>query len=126
LGGTVSAAETLTEKTFINAWLEILEFDENLSFSEWISNIAVSAALGELKAKKSSLPDNNQVMPADSGTDIIDSELLKLPDNERCAFVLHEIEKYSYEKISEFLGIPVNESKQLTWNARLKLIQTIK
>jgi len=100
-------AEELTENIFIQSWEEFEFFDEDEEFEHWIKNIAVNRILEEIHSNniKKRLITNKEITENDflpSSPDKYERIMLLLPDLERIPFILHEIEEYTYEEISEF------------------------
>ena len=100
-------AEELTQITYIEAWEEFEFFDEEEEFDIWIKNIAVNKILDEIRTNdikkrliKEQIITENDFLP--SSPDKYERIILLLPDLERIPFILHEMEEYSYDEISEF------------------------
>jgi len=100
-------AEELTQNSYIEAWEEFESYDEEEEFEIWIKNITVNNILDEIRTNdikkkliKGQVITENDFLP--SSPDKYERIILLLPDLERIPFILHEIEEYSYEEISEF------------------------
>jgi RNA polymerase sigma-70 factor (ECF subfamily) len=132
LTGASSHAERLSIKTYINAWQQILEKDESISILDWLKKIAVETYISD------SLNDTESSEQAGSDKKVIDETLEKIYDEyplekflqeldhrSKLIFILHDIENLSYNEISEFLNISVEEIKSLLVNSREKLISVL-
>ena len=100
-------AELLTQNIFIQAWEELKLFTEEEDFEVWIKNIAINKILDEIQSNEikkkliteKTITENDFIL---SSPDKFERIVLLLPDIERIPFILHEIEGYTYEEISEF------------------------
>lgn len=132
LTGASSHAERLSIKTYINAWQQISEKDESISILDWLKKIAVETYISD------SLNDTESSEQAGSDKKVIDETLEKIYDEyplekylqeldhrSKLIFILHDIENLSYDEISEFLTISVEEIKTLLVNSREKLISVL-
>jgi RNA polymerase sigma-70 factor, ECF subfamily len=127
-----SHAEKLSIKTYVNAWQQISEKDESISILDWLKKIAVETYLSD------SLNDTESSEQAGINKKVIDETLEKIYDEyplekylqeldhrSKLIFILHDIENLSYDEISEFLNISVEEIKSLLVNSREKLISVL-
>jgi len=132
LAGAPSHAEKLSIKTYVNAWQQISEKDESISILDWFKKIAVETYLSD------SLNDTESSEQTGSDKKLIDETLEKIYDEyplekylqeldhrSKLIFILHDIENLSYDEISEFLNISVEEIKSLLVNSREKLISVL-
>ncbi len=117
-------AEIITQDIFIEAW-ENLEFlTEEEDFEVWVKNIAVHQILDEIGSNeiKKQLIKEKEISENDfnpSSPDKFERIILLLPDIERIPFILHEIEEYTYEEISEFYAdLNTDEVKDLIRETR--------
>jgi RNA polymerase sigma-70 factor (ECF subfamily) len=132
LAGAPSNSEKLSIKTYVNAWQQISEKDESISILDWLKKIAVETYLSD------SLNDTESSEQAGTDKKVIDETLEKIYDEyplekylqeldhrSKLIFILHDIENLSYDEISEFLTISVEEIKSLLVNSREKLISVL-
>jgi RNA polymerase sigma-70 factor (ECF subfamily) len=132
LAGEDELARDFTQATFIRAFEKLGSFRGDSSLSTWLHSIGVSVALNGLRKTKR---QRSREAPMEEGITIgsthreaepdlkermaraIDS----LADKYRTVFVMHDVEGYTHEEISETLGIPVGTSKSHLFQARSKL-----
>ena len=125
-------AQEWTQDTFIRAFDRIGQFRGDAALSSWLHAIAVSVTLNGLRthkrhdARSASLDDAQGVgqWPKESEPDLKDRMRLAieaLPTGTRTVFVLHDVEGFTHEEISERLGVAVGTSKSQLSRAREKL-----
>ena len=132
LAGEDELARDFTQATFIRAFEKLGSFRGDSSLSTWLHSIGVSVALNGLRKTKR---QRNREAPMEEGITVgsthreaepdlkermaraIDS----LADKYRTVFVMHDVEGYTHEEISETLSIPVGTSKSHLFQARSKL-----
>lgn len=117
-------AEDLVQQAFINAFVNLNNFDTDQKFSSWIYRIAHNLAVNWLKKKKAniSLDDDDEamrlrlkdkvdleddLMAKEAGTLLIDA-INRLPEKFKEPFMLKYLEDKSYEEISFILRLPKN------------------
>ena len=122
LTGEAYFAEALTKKAYVNAWQKISQKDEFVSFATWLKKIAAETILQEkiefVKDEKAA--EDNSLFNDPFEANISDLEL-----KNRFVYILHDIEHFSFEEISNLLGNSEEEIKTLLVNAREKLINLI-
>lgn len=101
----INVSKILTKRIFLKTWDEIKNFDNKTFFADWFYDLAVQLIYDELKTKYIStyLIDNKDKPDLKIFTDslnAVEKAILDLPQDERFIFILHDIEKYSLEKIS--------------------------
>jgi RNA polymerase sigma-70 factor (ECF subfamily) len=120
-------AEELAQESFIRAWQKIRSFRGESSFSSWLYRLTTNVVLSQLRKKQllqigidDITEDQNMVhRQLDTGK-IIDMEqaISKLPDGARTIFVLHDIEGYQHNEISNMTGLAIGTSKTQLHRAR--------
>jgi RNA polymerase sigma-70 factor (ECF subfamily) len=100
-------SEELTQNIFIQAWEEFEFFEEDQEYEPWVKNIAVNIILDEIRSDdiKKRLIKDKEITENDfnpNSPDKFERIIMLLPDLERIPFILHEIEEYTYDEISEF------------------------
>lgn len=116
--GDYESARQVTIRTFLKAWDEIKDFEIRNSFVVWLKNIAVRAAISELRKKPTEISKDSKIKYTKSEAKYLESLIKTLPTRERVIFVLHDIEGYPYEEINYFFNdLIVDEIKT-------KLIET--
>ena len=137
-------AQDCLQEAMLRIYRSISGFKGQSSFSTWIYRVAMNTCLDELRKKK-----NKQAASLDSLLDTgwspsddydtpehhaiegerkkaIRTAISELPDDMRSAIVLRDIEGFSYEEISEMLGINVGTIKSRISRGREKLREKIR
>ncbi len=121
------AAEELTQLVFINAWEKLKSFRHECKFSTWLHRIAVNQYLMHVRSEKSKVQHTEQLsvdtvrsVSGKSAEQRIDLEMAisKLPEQARTVLILHDIEGYKHQEISEMMSIEVGTSKAHLHRAR--------
>lgn len=136
-----SAADDLTQDTFVKAWRNIGSFSRDKKFKTWLFTIAKNTAFDYFKKKKAipfsnfadeegnSELDNlsdNEILPdellakADSA-ELIEKKLSEIPDPYRIILLLHYKEDFSLSEIAKILDKPYNTVKSRHQRALAKL-----
>jgi RNA polymerase sigma-70 factor, ECF subfamily len=132
LAGDDELARDFTQATFIRAFEKIGSFRGESSLSTWLHSIGVSVALNglrktkRLKTREAPMEEGLTVGAASIEAEPDLKERLRraidsLSDKYRTVFVMHDVEGYTHEEISETLGIPIGTSKSHLFQARGKL-----
>ena len=139
-------AEDAAQEAFYRAWKGLPEFDGRAAFSTWLHQIAVNAALEQLRRHARHQQRRVELTAADedTGGDLLDfaDDALPGPDDhmaadllqrrvgqeldrmsvlERTAFVLRHVEGASLEDIGLALDLNIGQSKQAVFRAVRKL-----
>jgi RNA polymerase sigma-70 factor (ECF subfamily) len=132
LAGDDELARDFTQATFIRAFEKIGSFRGDSSLSTWLHSIGLSVALNGLRKTKR---QKNREAPMEEGMTIgatpVEAEpdlkermaraIDSLSDKYRTVFVMHDVEGYTHEEISETMHIPIGTSKSHLFHARAKL-----
>jgi RNA polymerase sigma-70 factor (ECF subfamily) len=133
-GGDRGRAEDLTQEAFVRVWQKLPEFRFESAFSTWLHRLAVNTALMALRSARGepgadedvSDPDfhfaDGMARLPDLGIDL-DKVIAKLPPRARAVLVLHDVEGWKHEEISDELGMAVGSSKAQLHRARNLLKQ---
>lgn len=130
--GEYDLAQDFTQETFVRAFSKIATFRGESAFGTWISAIATSVSLNELRRIKRfrtrEAPLDDQLMGASTATRIepdlredLHRAIDELPEGYRTVFLLHDLEGYTHEEIGEILGIKAGTSKSQLFRARSRL-----
>ncbi len=117
-------ARNLTKQIFITTYEQISFFRFDGYFSSWIIGIAVYTVLEALRNDKTATNKDNKKksFEKDKGEVIKDKnqdepsfeeDILLLPEKERTAFILHDIESYTDEETADLLSISKNEMNKI-------------
>lgn len=121
-------AEVVTQDIFIEAWNNLNFLRDELMFEVWLKGIAIYKLLDELRTQtvKKRLLEEGIVLPTTANvtsTDKTENTILQLPEKKRIAFILHGIEKYTYEEISDFIyDMTANDIKKMVRETRKEII----
>ncbi len=132
--GNVQDAEDVTQTTFGNAFAALDSYDPKYRFFSWIYRMAVNESLNTLKRRRNVVwLDGHFDVPAAGGAsesatdaeDRVGRALLELKPDDRAVVVLRHFVSFSYEEISDVLGVPVNTVKSRLFTARERLRQSL-
>ncbi len=103
----IEIAEVLTENVFIEAWENLKSIREDQELGAWLNSIAIYKILDEIRTNeiKNELLKKKIITESSFSilsTDKFENLILILPDRKRIVFILHEIEKYTYDEIADF------------------------
>ena len=121
-------AEVLTQNIFIEAWDNLKFLREEQAFEIWLKSIAVYKILDELRTNviKDKMIEDELITEDDfeiRSQDRFENLILLLPEKERIAFILHEIEEYTYDEISDFIhDMTKDQIKSIIRETRKSLI----
>ncbi len=119
-------ADKITVKIFLTALNQIKFFRGDSLFAQWLIGISVYTLLEELREEKSERNEKVNKIPYKYKVNIILEEaIIELPKEERIAFILHDIEKYSDEEVADLLKIDLLKAKKYISDARSILINKV-
>lgn len=125
------AAETLTQDTFVKAWISIGGYSGRGNLGGWLGRIAVNlqrdgfrdlARRERLREENSRLFEEKEaasgwVVPLLTAMDL-EKGIAQLPDGARTVFVLSEIEGYAHKEIAALMDIATGTVKAQLHRAR--------
>jgi RNA polymerase sigma-70 factor (ECF subfamily) len=131
--GNVQDAEDVTQTVFGNAFAELDSYDPKYRFFSWIYRMSVNESLNTIKRRRNvvSLDGSFDVPAPGASSSAADAEervgsaLLELKPDDRAVVVLRHFVSFSYEEISDVLGIPVKTVKSRLFTARERLRQSL-
>ena len=124
-------AEDLTQDAFVRAWQKLGEFRHESAFGTWLYRLAVNVALMDLRARNAApgrlrrrrrrcrSMAKHRFCAAER--DELERGIARLPPRARAVLVLHDIEGWRHEDISQELGMAVGTSKAQLHRARALL-----
>jgi RNA polymerase sigma-70 factor (ECF subfamily) len=133
-------AEDLTQDVFLQVYKKIGSFRGDSAFTTWLHRLTVNQVLMHfrkrgVKLEHASEEDNfaNVVeTPLQSTRRIsmidkiaLEKAIGELPHGYRTVFVLHDVEGYEHEEISNLLDISIGTSKSQLHKARMRLRQLL-
>lgn len=143
--GPGADAEDVVQDAFLSAWKSIGSF-EGTSFRAWLFRIVTNRALDKVRSRKRrpELPlepaddeDAAWAEPVAPGADLVElaasHELLALveealkavPDEQRAALLLRDVEGFAYEEIAMMTGVELGTVKSRIHRARLAVRNTL-
>jgi RNA polymerase sigma-70 factor (ECF subfamily) len=128
-------AEDLTQDVFFRVWKKISSYQGNSQFRTWLHRVTVNTVLMHFRQRKRRIDTvslEESILPAaereSAATDhqledqiSIRNTFRRLSPGHRRILMMHEIEGYRHEDISNLLGISSGASKSQLHKARLRL-----
>jgi len=141
--GDTNDAEDIAQEVFIKVYKSIRGFKGESKFSTWISKITVNLCMDKLREKAKNKEEdieeevwNTFAQPVNFNPEVmaerhelqetIKKAIESLPEELRVAFVLRELEDFSYDEIGEMLNIPIGTVESRIYRARMKLRSYLK
>ena len=121
LSGSLTKAEELTEEVFVKAWDTLSEFAGENAFAPWLHRLATELAVNDSgvdAAATATIEKGGERLELSQAIDT-------MPADTRRVFVLHDVEGYRHEELSEILGITVGGSKAQLRRARVLLKEAL-
>ena len=129
--GDADEAEDAVQHTFAAAYTDLVTSEKPIHLRPWLFTIARNRCYSILRARReqpvAELEEVQteglaaQVQTREDLRDLV-SDMRQLPDEQRAALVLAELDALSHEEISEALGVPKEKVKALVFQARESLI----
>ena len=129
--GSIEEAEEVVQDTFVKTWQNLNSFRAESKFYTWVRRIASRIMIDRLRIKNAKVwqesteyEDVYPVAHVNAGEQRdLEKMVAQLPEGARNIFVMHDIEGYSHNEISEMAGVAVGTSKAQLFRAR-KLLRT--
>lgn len=129
-------AEEIVQEVFVLFYLKRDTFEGRSKIYTWLYRVSFNRAVDYIRKrereKRYRLKEYRNVEMQESDNDnsinkiILTESLAKLDDSFRIPLIMSEYENYSYEEISEKLGLPVNTIRTRIFRARKKLLSIMK
>ena len=130
--------EELTQETFLSAFVALPSFRPDGVFAAWLLTIARNTAISYLRSAQNRLDDRPHELPEEVGDserlgvapspeqeamahqlfERINAEVAALPEVQRRALLMREVDGLDYKAIAATLGQPVNTVKSHIFRAR--------
>jgi RNA polymerase sigma-70 factor (ECF subfamily) len=132
-GDPDEAADALQD-ALLKAHRSAASFRGDAQVTTWLHRIVVNACLDRMRRARSRptvpLPEHDSAHPIEPSDPLgrrelaweIDRALRTLPDEQRAALVLIDVEGYSVDEAAELLGIPTGTVKSRCARGRAKLV----
>ena len=130
--------EDIVQQAFFRAWEKISTFKGNSNFYTWLYRIGFNLAITKINSSRESQIDEGYESTLASTSNVVesleDSELLRsvktlldeLPEEQRTAYVLCEVDSKNYEDIAKITGVPVGTVRSRIFRARQYLMENLK
>jgi RNA polymerase sigma factor (sigma-70 family) len=139
-------AEDLTQEVFVDVFLSIENFKAQSKLSTWIYRIAINKALNHQRFKKAkkrfgAVLSIFNLSPIDDAPDFVHPGILlenkevsealykainELPEKQKTAFVLRQLEDLSYTEIAEVMQTTTPSVESLLFRAKQNLQKILK
>lgn len=130
LSANQEEAEALASTVLFEAWKQLAKIRTDVFFNQWLESLTISVALQHHRESKAERKKWSffrkkkiEIKEPDPKITPLGKEICNLPAPERTIFVLHQLEKYSIEELSDMMTIPTAEVNKLFERANDKLIK---
>ena len=138
--GHTSQAEDLTQEVFLQVHRKLGSFRGDSAFTTWLHRLTVNQVLMHFRKRGVKLEHTSE---EGDFTDVIETPIqstrrismverlaleraiAELPPGYRTVFVLHDVEGYEHEEISNLLKVSIGTSKSQLHKARMRLRQLL-
>ncbi|GGM42395.1 RNA polymerase sigma factor [Microbacterium saperdae] len=129
-----SDVDDIVQEAFVTAWQRFSELEDPAKVKTWLMRIVSRKAVDRIRSLRPivDVDDIDQEAPshaspprvaeARAGVAALGAALRELPDAQRECWVLREIGGYSYDEISDELGISTSTARGLLARARKYMI----
>jgi RNA polymerase sigma factor (sigma-70 family) len=133
--GSKEDAEDVLQEVFAAAYNALMADERPINTRPWLYRIARNRSLNHLRKPRSAGQDSMDVFERDNGVSTADtvhkreefrqivSDVGQLPETQRTALLLREIDALSYEQIAETMDTTVPSVKSLLVRARVSLAE---
>ena len=133
--GSKEDAEDVLQEVFAASYNALLADDRPINTRPWLYRIARNRCLNHLRKPRSAGQDSMDIFERDNGTTTADTvhsreefrqivaDVGELPETQRTALLLREIDALSYEQIAETMDTTVPSVKSLLVRARVSLAE---
>lgn len=134
-------ASDALQDALISAYRRADQFRGDSAVTTWLHRIVVNASLDRLRRRKvrptSTLPDDDEHLPGRVVADptdyldrretqlVISEALAELPEEQRAAVILVDVEGWSVEEAATMLGCPAGTVKSRCFRGRAKLAKRL-
>ena len=130
--------EDIVQQAFMRAWEKIDTFKGNSNFYTWLYRIGFNLAITKINSSRESqmneffettLSANENVEKELESNDLnncVQHLLDEIPEEQRTAYILCEVESINYEEIAVITGVPVGTVRSRIFRARQYLLENLK
>jgi RNA polymerase sigma factor (sigma-70 family) len=129
--GSAEEAEDAVQHTFLSAYNDLIASDRPMHLRAWLFTIARNRCYSILRARREQpVADLDEPVTEGLATQVerrqelrdLVLDLGRLPEDQRAALVLSEMDALSHEQIASVLDVPKDKVKALVFQARESLI----
>lgn len=133
--GSTEDAEDVLQEVFVNAYKAMIADNRDINLRPWLYRIARNRSLNHLRKPKAVAQESMDLVPmVDAGSTHekvhnreefrqLLKDVTKLPETQRAALLLREIDALSYEEIAQAMDTTVPSVKSLLVRARISLAE---
>lgn len=142
-------AQDLSQEVFLEVYASVAHFKENAQLSTWVYRIAVNKCLEEIRRRKQQkrsaffkgllgIESEAEQISGDKfdhpgfqaenkeKAEMLFAAIGSLPENQKIAYNLTQVEGYSYDEASKIMGTTIGAIESLLFRAKKNLRKTIK
>ena len=129
--------EDIVQQAFMRAWEKIDTFKGNSNFYTWLYRIGFNLAITKINSSRENqineIFESNLAASENIEKDLESKELSNLvknlldqvPEEQRTAYILCEVDSKNYEEIANITGVPVGTVRSRIFRARKYLIESL-
>jgi len=133
--GSTEDAEDVLQEVFVNAYKAMLADEREINLRPWLYRIARNRCLNHLRKPKADAQETMDMVPEVDAASTAErvhnreefrqilSDVNKLPETQRAALLLREMDALSYEEIAAAMDTTVPSVKSLLVRARIALTE---
>jgi RNA polymerase sigma factor (sigma-70 family) len=133
--GSTEDAEDVLQEVFVNAYKAMLADEREINLRPWLYRIARNRCLNYLRKPKADAQETMDMVPEVDAASTAErvhnreefrqilSDVNKLPETQRAALLLREMDALSYEEIAAAMDTTVPSVKSLLVRARISLTE---
>jgi RNA polymerase sigma factor (sigma-70 family) len=133
--GSTEDAEDVLQEVFVNAYRAMLADEREINLRPWLYRIARNRCLNYLRKPKADAQETMDMVPEVDAASTAErvhnreefrqilSDVNKLPETQRAALLLREMDALSYEEIAAAMDTTVPSVKSLLVRARISLAE---
>jgi RNA polymerase sigma factor (sigma-70 family) len=133
--GSTEDAEDVLQEVFVNAYRAMLADDREINLRPWLYRIARNRCLNHLRKPTADAQESMDMVPMVEAASTAEkvhnreefrqllADVGKLPETQRSALILREMDAMSYEEIAQAMETSVPSVKSLLVRARISLAE---
>ena len=133
--GSTEDAEDVLQEVFVNAYKAMLADEREINLRPWLYRIARNRCLNHLRKPTADAQESMDMIPAVEASSTAEkvhnreefrqllTDVKKLPETQRSALLLREMDALSYEEIAAAMDTTVPSVKSLLVRARISLAE---